>query len=136
MLSPKENCMDRLRKRLAANEGFTLIELLVVIVIIGILLAIAVPSYLGFRGQAQDTAGKANVRAAIPSAEAYYANNNSYTGMTVAKLKSIDSGLSSSVSVTGVTAGSYCLSAPGQASSVWYYKGPGGTITTTNPGGC
>ena len=128
--------MDRLRKRLAANEGFTLIELLVVIVIIGILLAIAVPSYLGFRGRAQNTAGEANVRAAIPSAEAFYADNNAYTGMTVAKLKSIDSGLSSNVSVTGVTASAYCLSAPGESGKVWYYAGPGGTITATKPAAC
>ena len=129
--------MDRLRQRLAREEsGFTLIELLVVIVIIGILLAIAVPSYLGFRGRAQDAKAKANVRAAVPSAEAYYSDNNSYTGMTLSNLLStydsgIDTGLTIGVASGG---GSYCIQEAGQSGTTWYFKGPGGTVTSTSPG--
>ena len=123
--------MDRMRARLASSEGFTLIELLVVIVIIGILLAIAIPSYLGFRKQAQDTAGKANVREAVPSAESFFASNGTYVGMDFTALKAIDSGLSSSVTPSNVSATGYCLSAPGTSGVTWYFSGPGGTIASS-----
>jgi prepilin-type N-terminal cleavage/methylation domain-containing protein len=101
--------MSKLRQRLVRDEGFTLIELLIVIVIIGILLAIAVPSYLGFRDRANQKAADSDVRAAVPSAEAYYSDHGNYTSMTVPLLKKIDQGLNiDNVKIVGGGA-SYCL---------------------------
>ena len=54
--------MNRLLRRLARHEGFTLAELLIVVTVVGILLAIAVPSYIGFTKKASDTASAANTR--------------------------------------------------------------------------
>src|SRR2546425_4565373 len=78
---------SKIRRRLAGEEsGFTLIELLVVMIILAILTAIAIPSYLSFRDRANNSAAGADLRAAIPSVEAYFSDNGTYTGMTAANL--------------------------------------------------
>jgi type II secretion system protein G len=125
--------LEQLRNRIARSEnqgGFTLIELLVVIVIIGILLAVAVPSYLNFRGRAQDTAAQANVRAAVPAVEAYFADNSTYATMTQNLLETnYDPALR--IRVISTTATSYCIADEDPAAPNYYKAGPTAQIVTT-----
>jgi type IV pilus assembly protein PilA len=129
--------LSKLRNRIARDEkGFTLIELLVVVIILGILTAIAIPSYLSFRGRAEDSAAKANLRSLIPSVESYYADNGTYASMTIAGLKtSYDQSLDTSVySVVGTpTSSTYCVSAKASPTStvIAYKAGPAAQISMT-----
>ena len=125
--------IQRLRNRIARSEaqgGFTLIELLVVIIIIGILLAIAVPSYLGFRDRANESAAQANVRAAVPSVEAYYSTNGTYVGMDLTDLRGIDPSVKVDVQASSLGLSTYCIFNTSPASPVYHKSNPGGAIAS------
>ena len=79
-----------------AESGFTLIELMVVLLIMAILLAIAIPTFLGVKSGAQDRAVQSNLTNALTSAKAAYANNGSYaaTASEVTALTSAEPNIS------------------------------------------
>ncbi len=73
----------RLRQRSSDEGGFTLIELLVVILIIGILAAIAIPSFLSQKSKATDSSAKELARTAQTTAETYATDHNGkYTNIS------------------------------------------------------
>jgi prepilin-type N-terminal cleavage/methylation domain-containing protein len=89
--------LDRIQRRLASEEAFTLVELTIVLLILGILLTIAVPSYLSFKDRAYKTAASADAAQAMRSIVSYGADNypnapsdpnaittdNGYSGITL-----------------------------------------------------
>ena len=132
----------RLRNRVKDEKGFTLIELLVVILIIGILAAIAIPSFLNQTTKAKDASAKELARTAQTAAETFATDHGgSYTGMNVAALTAIEptinttstnnnAYLNSTSGVSGVSANGYTVTATSVGGNTYSItRGTDGTTT-------
>jgi type IV pilus assembly protein PilA len=109
--------LNRLRQRSADEGGFTLIELLVVILIIGILAAIAIPSFLNQKSKAYDASAKELARTAETTAETYSTDHEGgYAGMTAAELEKYETGLLD-CTAAGASSNACLKEAPGLATS-------------------
>ncbi|WP_328465588.1 prepilin-type N-terminal cleavage/methylation domain-containing protein [Actinoplanes sp. NBC_00393] len=124
--------INRLRAGKKDDEGFTLIELLVVVVIIGVLVAIAVPVYLNYREGAADKSAQSDVRGAISAIEQYYtSNSNTYpaaatsTGKTDGKitLAAQPNGQAGTITFSGGTTLNYVTADGGYLICAWNQGG-------------
>jgi type II secretion system protein G len=96
----------KLRNRMTSEEsGFTLVELLVVMLILGLLAAIAIPSFFNQRDKARDADAKAKVRSAQTAMETYATDNNGqYVGADAADLIAIEETLTGTPTLLVVAA--------------------------------
>jgi type IV pilus assembly protein PilA len=129
------------------DEGFTLIELLVVILIIGILAAIALPSFLGQQKKAKAADAKQTAAIALRAVESYGIDHSGYLGATTAGLVAEEPSLTEAQNagrllISGTTTSTpdkttYVVGAQAKNGGAWfaYYRDTTGVKRLCSPGG-